>query len=82
MVNQRNPIFNTAKTKSMLFLTHEVSKLNKLHEKQTFSISNNDKEIELVKSTKLLGVTFNENLKWDDHVYEILKASYNTLFVH
>ena len=47
----------------MLFLTQGMSKRHKLHKKGTFAISSNDKEIELVKSTKLVGVTVNENLK-------------------
>ena len=63
----------------MPFLTHEMSKRHKLHKKDTLAIFSNGKEIEHVKSTKILGVTFNENLKCDDHVNEILKISYYTL---
>ena len=61
--NQRNLIFNAAITKLMLFLTQEMSKRLKLHEKDMFAISSNDNEKERVPSTKLFGVTFNENLK-------------------
>ena len=32
--------------------------------------------IKRVKSTKHLGVNFNENLKWDDHVNEISNTLY------
>ena len=60
----------------MLFLTQEMSKRHKLHKKDTFAISSNEKEIELVKSTKLVGLTVNENLKLDDYVNEILKTFY------
>ena len=64
----------------MLFLTQGMSKRHKLHKKGTFAISSNDKEIELLKSTKLVGVTVNENLKWkpkmDGYVNKILKTLY------
>ena len=73
--NQKNLIFIATKTKSMLFSTHELSKRYKLHEKDTFATSSNDKETECLKSTKLLGITLNENLKWDDYINEILKTS-------
>ena len=63
----------------MLFSTHEMPKRHKLQKKYTFAISSNDKEIERVKPTKLLGVTFIENLKWYDHVNKILKTSYYTV---
>ena len=53
-----------------------MSKRHKLHKKDTFAISSNEKEIELVKSTKLVGLTVNENLKLDDYVNEILKTFY------
>ena len=65
----------------MLFSTHEMPKRHKLHKKDKFAISSNDKEIEHVKSTKRFGVTFIENLKWYDHVNKILKYRI-TLFVH
>ena len=56
----------------MLFSTQKMSKRHKLLEKDRFAISSNDKEMERIQSTKLIGVTFNEYLKWDDHVNEIL----------
>ena len=77
--NQRNLILHATETKSMLFSIQEMSKRHKLHEKDTLVISSNDKEIECVKSTALLGINFNENLKWDEHVNEILKTLYYTL---
>ena len=50
--NQRNLIFSATKTKSMIFSTQEMSKRHKLHQKDPFATSSNDKEMECVKSTK------------------------------
>ena len=51
--NQRNLIFSATRTKSMIFSTQEMSKRHKLHQKDPFAISSNDKEMECVKSTTL-----------------------------
>ena len=40
------------------------------------------KEVELVTSTKLLGLTIVNNLTWNDHVTEIIKKASRTLFLN
>lgn len=76
---QSNLIFNDKKTKSMLLSTNQMSRRHKLDDKQKFVIRNNGKELERVSEMKLLGITIQENLKWNQHVNELLKTSYSTL---
>ncbi len=40
-----------------------------------------DQPIEVVKSAKLLGVIFNDDLKWNDHVDYIVKKSAKRLYM-
>ena len=74
-----NLIFNSKKTKTMLFSTQEMSRLHKLNNNQILNISSCDNELERVQVMKLLGVTIQEHLKWNDHVREAQKATYGTL---
>ena len=60
-----NLIFNSKKTKCMLFRTNQMATRHNLD----FNIQSNDgKSIERVASFKLLGITFKEDLSWNDHV--------------
>ena len=71
-----NLIFNSTKTKSMLFATKQMARRHNFN----FVIkSNNDKPIERVSSFKLLGVTFSEDLSWNNHVKNITAKAYGTL---
>ena len=46
-------------------------------ENHNLDISN--RQLERVSETRLLGVKFQENLKWNDHVKDIANASYGVL---
>jgi hypothetical protein len=35
----------------------------------------NNKEIDLISSAKILGLTIRNDLKWNDHVYSIVKKT-------
>jgi len=71
-----NLIFNAKKTKLMLFATSQMARRHNF----TFEIKlNNGMLIERVPSFKLLGVTFNENLTWNDHVKKVTTKAYGTL---
>ena len=71
-----NLIFNPNKTKSMLFTTQQMARRHQLD----YSLRTTDgKEIERVSNFKLLGVTFNENLKWNKHVKKATASAYGSL---
>ena len=73
---ESNLIFNDKKTKSMLFTTKQMSKRHQFNLKIK---SNNDVDIEQVSSFKLLGITFSEDLTWNNHVKKATSSSYATL---
>jgi len=65
---ETNLVFNAKTTKSMPFSTKQMAK----HHQFTFEIkSSNGKTIERVTSFKLLGITFDENLRWNIHVSKL-----------
>ena len=73
---ESNLIFNDTKTKSMLFATRQMSKT---HQFDLQISSNNGKVIERVPTFKLLGVTFSEDLTWNNHVKKAISSSCGTL---
>ena len=73
---ESNLIFNATKTKSMLFATRQMATRHDFE----FEIRSKDRKlIERVQSFKLLGVTFNEDLTWNNHVKNITASAYGTL---
>ena len=73
---ESNLIFNDKKTKSMLFSTRRMSQRHQFNLKIE---SNNGVDIERVSSFKLLGITFSEDLTWNNHVKKATSSSYATL---
>ena len=71
-----NLIFNAKKTKSMLFTTSQMARR---HDFQFEIKANNEMVIERVPLFNLLGITFNENLTWNDHVKKAITKAYATL---
>ena len=71
-----NLIFNPNKTKSMLFTTQQMARR---HQLDYLLRTTDGKEIERVSNFKLLGVTFNENLKWNKHVKKATASAYGSL---
>ena len=71
-----NLIFNPNKTKSILFTTQQMAGRHQFD----YSLRTTDcKEIEHVSNFKLLGITFNENLKWNAHVKRATASAYGSL---
>lgn len=62
----------------MLLSTSQMSSYHSLSSR-TLQLSAEGKNLERVKSTKLLGVHLNENLRWDDHVKHLASSCYATL---
>ena len=40
----------------------------------------NNNPIEVIESAKILGLYVSSNLKWNDHIHEIIKKAQKTLF--
>ena len=76
--NEQNLLFNNEKTKFMIFSTTQMSTKHKLCDK-TNLISYNNKPIERTENTKILGIQFQQNLKWNDHINKLIKSSCATL---
>lgn len=74
-----NLIFNSAKTKSILFSTKQMSITHKLHRENIFLINSTTENIERVKSLKILGITFTEHLAWNAHVNKSAETAYFSL---
>ena len=73
-----NLALNPTKTKCMLFTTSQMSTYHSLSSRP-LQLAVEEKVLERVKSTKLLGVHLNENLKWDAHVKHLASTCYGTL---
>ena len=64
-------VLNTLNTKVML-ITSKKKKRNNLHEGE-LSLKNNDINIKMTKSDKILGVYVDENLTWNNHYQHVSK---------
>ena len=76
-----NLVFNQAKTKSMLFATKAMFRTHNLDNESIYSTSINGQKLERIKTSKILGVNFNENLNWENHFSKILSSCYSKLRV-
>ena len=74
-----NPLFNEDKTKSILSSTSQLAQKHQLSDSNTYQIKCNEKAVKRVQCTKLLGIHFDENLSWKDHVNNVVKSCYGTL---
>ena len=74
-----NLLFNEDKTKSILFSTSQLAEMHQLSDSNTYQIKRNEKAVKRVQCTKILGIHFDENLSWKDHVNNVLKSCYGTL---
>ena len=66
-----NLIFNTAKTKLMLFSTTKMSKLHDLGNNDILQIQCMGNQLERQNAWKVLGMELDENLNWKLHVDKI-----------
>ena len=72
-----NLALSPPKTKSMLYSTSQMSSYHSLSSR-ALQLSVQGKDLERVKSAKLLGVHLNVNLKWDEHVKHLASSCYGT----
>ena len=72
-------MFNEDKTKSILSSTSQLAQKHQLSDSNTYQIKCNEKAVKRVQCTKLLGIHFDENLSWKDHVNNVVKSCYGTL---
>ena len=72
-------MFIEDKTKSILFSTYKLAQKHQLLDPNTYQIKCNEKAVKRVPCTILLGIHFDENLSWKDHVNNVVKSCYGTL---
>ena len=72
-------MFNEDKTKSILFPTSQLAQKHHLSDSNTYQIKCDEKAVIRVQCIELLGIHFDENLSWKDHVNNVVKSCYSTL---
>ena len=75
----KNLLFNEDKTKSILLSISQLAQKHQLSDCNTYQIKCNEKAVKRAQCTKLLGIHFDENLSWKDHVNNVVKSCYGTL---
>ena len=63
----------------MLFGTKQMSTKHKLNEMSNKVMINNNPTLDRVSNLRILGVNFDENLNWENHVTKVIKTCYSTL---
>ena len=76
--SEQNLLFNDTKTKLLLFSTPQLNRVHNLNATE-LAISCGNSVIERSFSTKILGMTFDENLTWKEHITSIIKNANSTL---
>ena len=66
------------KTKWMLFSTRQMSQVHGLHATSVM-LTCNGESLERVPTSRLLGISFNEHLTWNDHITSLLSLCYSAL---
>ena len=74
-----NLVFNPKKTKFILFITKQMSTKHKLNEMSKKVMINDNSTLDRVTNSRILGVNFDENLNWENHVTKVIKTCYSTL---
>ena len=78
--SNNNLALNSEKTKLMVLSTQELSRRHGLKDIE-LNILIKGKKMERTETCKLLGVTINEHLKWENHVKTISSSCYGTLSI-
>ena len=78
--SNNNLALNREKTKLMVLSTQEMSRRHGLEDIE-LDIHIKGKKMERTETCKLLGVTINEHLKWENHVKIITSSCYGTLSI-
>ena len=76
-----NLLFNTAKTKIMIFSTKRMSDTFDLNDINTFNVKILVECVERVKSWKVLGVHLDEHLQWSVHIDKTITSCYKILSI-
>ena len=63
----------------MLFSTSQMSVTHNLAAEDLFSVQINHQSLERTKSWKVFGIKFNEHLKWDSNLYDVIRSCYAVL---
>ena len=74
-----NLVFNPTKTKFVLFSMKQMSTKHKLNEMSNKVMINNSSTLDRVTNSRILGVNFDKNLNWENHVTKVIKTCYSTL---
>ena len=74
-------VFSDDKTKLILFSPTQLIQRHNLNNNELFKVMHNGEAIERVKTKKILGIHFDENLSWSYHVNNVIRSSYATLEV-
>ena len=73
---------NNDKTKTMLITTPQMANYHSLRTPGIINISlNNNRNLEVLETYKLLGVHFGNTLRWEKHVNEIVSSCYASLAI-
>ena len=62
-----------------MFSTSQVPQKHQLSDSNTYQIKCDEKPVKRVQCTELLGIHFDENLSWKDHVNNVVKSCYGNL---
>ena len=74
-----NLIFNTGKTKTVLFASRQLAKAHNLSDPSLYEIKSMGKKIERTNNYKILGMIFNQDLSWNLHINQVLSNTYSCL---
>ena len=75
-----NLVLNETKTKVMLFSTKQMARYHELDQEDCVYMTVNGKSIEQV-TLKLLGILFQQNLMWNNHIAQLLSSCYGSITV-
>jgi retron-type reverse transcriptase len=76
-----NLIFIESKTKMMMFAPQQMARYHNLDRENGVEITVNSKPVERVSSWKVLGMLFQQNLLWNNHITELTSSCYGVLAV-
>ena len=72
-------VFNTVKTKTILFPTRQLSQKHNLDNPELYTIKLKDTIIERVVTWKVFGIKFHQNSSWEDQITSLITEGYSTM---
>ena len=76
---EHNLLFNPDKLQYIIFSTRQLAAYHKFCIDYSYRICCSKKSIEQKDVVKLLGINFDKNLTWCDHINQIIKSSHATI---